>query len=280
MKISLIITTYNNPVFLEMVLLSVQKQVFRKNPDTKLEVIIADDGSLTPTRELIIQYQKILSFPLLHVWQEDDGFRASRIRNLAVKATSSEYIIFIDGDCVLPPDFIDMHLELKEEGFLVSGGRILLSENYTNYIIKTKNIVVTNSSILFYLYYKITGKINKVMPWLRLNTKAAWRKKSAYDWKKPKSCNLGLFKNDYLRVNGFDESFIGWGHEDSDIVIRLLHAGVLIKNGRFAASVFHLWHRENSRWQKSNNYERLLHRIKDAEFIKAEVGINDDKSCN
>ena len=272
MKISLIITTYNNPVFLEMVLLSVQNQYLPTGVD--LEVIIADDGSTIETTGLIKKYQENFPFQLIHVWQEDMGFRAARSRNLAALKALGEYIIYIDGDCLLPSDFIGQHILLMEPGYFVSGGRIILHKNYTLQITQNKDISITKKSALQYIGTKLVGKINKPFPQLRLNPQAKWRKNKAHAWQHHKTCNLALYKKDLLAINGFDESFSGWGYEDSDLVVRLINNNILAKNGRFAAVIFHMWHKENSRKNKDTNYDRLMQRIADSKFIHAEIGIN------
>lgn len=274
MKLSLIIATYNSVDFLEMVLLSLQQQKLSTSEYLEIEVIIADDGSTVETRELLDKYKKILPFTLIHVWHEDNGFRLATIRNLAVRNSSGEYLVFLDCDCLLPPDFLTNQLKLREHGYCVAGNRVLLSQKYTEEIVKTHDISIVNNSNLKNLPYKITGKINKFFPNVRLNPNAKWRKSRATDWKMPKGCNFAVWKTDYIKVNGFDESFTGWGHEDSDIAVRLLHAGILIKNGRFAVPVFHMWHPESSREQQNSNYLRLMERVANPKFIRAEIGFN------
>jgi predicted glycosyltransferase involved in capsule biosynthesis len=88
------------------------------------------------------------------------------------------------------------------------------------------------------------------------------------------TCNLAVWKSDFIAVNGFDEQFEGWGYEDSDLVIRLIHLGINRKEGRFAVPVLHLWHKQNDRSQHDSNYHRLMDRLKDPLFIRAEKGID------
>lgn len=278
MKISLIIATYNNPVFLEMVLLTVKSQKLNAEYYSNVEIIIADDGSTRDTKILIDKYSNILPFKLKHIWHEDNGFRLAAIRNLAVKNSTGEYLVFLDCDCLLAEDFIANQLLLREKGFCVAGNRVLLSQQYTAEITKTLDVSITQNNFIQNILFKLTGKTNKLLTSLRLSPNAAWRKSRIRDWKMPKGCNFALWHEDYIKVNGFDESFSGWGHEDSDIAVRLLHAGVLIKDGRFAVSVFHLWHKENSRARKNINYDKLMQRIADKNFIQAEIGIKPRKS--
>lgn len=273
MKLSLIITTYNNPIFLEMVLLSLQHQQLREINCNNIEVLIADDGSKIDTKHVVEKYQEVLPFNLIHVWHEDKGFRASAIRNIAVTKSSGEYLVFIDGDCILQADFIYNHIKLTEAKYCVAGNRVLLSRNYTNKIADTLDISILYRGLFGYILCKLNGKINKFLPCLRLSTNAKWRKSRQMDWKLPKSCNLGVWRCDYIGVNGFDESFSGWGHEDSDLIVRLLHFGVKIKDGRFSVPVFHLWHKQNSRANTNANYQRLMKRVANYEFVCAEIGL-------
>lgn len=277
MKLSLIIATYNSPVFLEMVLLTVKAQKLNAEDYPLVEIIIADDGSTSDTKILIDKYANILPFRLKHIWHEDNGFRLASIRNLAVKNSTGEYLVFLDCDCLLPEDFIANQLLLREAGFCVAGNRVLLLQQYTAEITKTLDVSITQNNFIQNIVFKLLGKTNKLLPSLRLSPDAAWRKSRRHDWKMPKGCNFALWREDYMRVNGFDESFTGWGHEDSDIVVRLLHAGILIKNGRFAVPVFHMWHKENNRDRKSINYDRLITRLSDESFVRAEIGISQGK---
>ena len=88
------------------------------------------------------------------------------------------------------------------------------------------------------------------------------------------TCNLGVWKQDFIAVNGFDELFEGWGYEDSDLVIRLIHQDIKRKEGRFAAPVLHLWHRQNDRSRHDANFQRLLQRVDNQHFIRAERGVD------
>ncbi len=123
---TLIITTYNNPVFLEMVFKSVLSQQTMPG-----EVIVADDGSTAETRELIERYQKLFPVPLIHSWIPDEGFRLSMSRNVAIAKAKGDYIIFIDGDIVLVPSFVRDHVLARERDFFINGSRARLSEGAT-----------------------------------------------------------------------------------------------------------------------------------------------------
>jgi glycosyltransferase involved in cell wall biosynthesis len=273
MKYSIILSTYNWPGALNLILDSLVPQL---NINKDAQLIIADDGSTEDTRTLIQKFQKQLPDQISHIWHEDIGFRKSVILNKAVAAATGEYLFFLDGDCIPFPDYIAQHKQLVEAGYFVAGNRVLLSKEYTKELIDTRALVnqVFSWSLISWLRAKAHKKINKVFSFLRLNTKAKWRYSRSQNWKYPKGCNIGMFKTDFIAVNGYDEVFSGWGHEDADLFIRLLHNGIKIKDGRFAIPVLHLWHKESSRVNESANYARLMNRLQDKCCILAQDGLN------
>lgn len=229
--------------------------------DKNFEVIIADDGSTNNTLETVMALQARSPVPLRHVWQEDIGFRAARARNLATLAAQGEYIIFLDGDCVPQKDFVSSHRRLSKRGFTVTGSRILLSEAYTRRLLE-QHLDIQRLGALDKLKLRLAGDANKFLQTV-LVLPDVGRERKRFSWRRIKSCNMGVWRSDLDLVNGFDESFTGWGHEDSDLVIRLFNAGVLRKDGAFATEVYHLWHREAKRDQESSNRAVVLQRAED-----------------
>jgi glycosyltransferase involved in cell wall biosynthesis len=250
MHIAVIITTYNHPNALAAVL-----EGYLAQTDHDFEVQIADDGSGEPTAKLVREFQARAPFPIHHVWQQDEGFRAAAIRNRALAATAAEYVILTDGDCVPSRDFIAQHRRLAEPARFLSGNRMLLSAAFTHDVL-TRHLPVHEWNLRHWLVARLSGGVNRLLPLLRLPD-GAWRKRSPQRWTGVKTCNLSAWRADLLKVNGLDESYTGWGLEDSDLVIRLIRAGVLHKSARFAAPVFHLWHRENARASLEENRKRL-----------------------
>ncbi|MGR9108927.1 MAG: glycosyltransferase family 2 protein [Gammaproteobacteria bacterium] len=267
--ISVIVTTYNRPDALRACLDSLGAQ-----SDQDFEILVADDGSGIATRESILHYQA--ENPglkdLIHVYQEDRGFRAGTIRNRAVACSNGDYIVFMDGDCVVFPDFIANHRKLAEPGYFVPGNRILLCREYTDEVLREK-ILLYRKSFAFFFGLRVTGKINRSTSLIRFPL-GPLRRLRKTRWQQAKTCNLGLYKKDFVTVNGFDETFEGWGYEDSDLVIRLIHAGIHRKTGRFAVPVLHLWHPENDRSRHDTNLQRFLERVANKEIISAEVGFD------
>jgi len=248
-KFSIIVTTYNRPLALNRVLESISNLNYKN-----FEVIIADDGSTSDTREIISSWSS--KFSLIHAWQEDLGFRAAAARNLAVSKSSGDYLIFLDGDCLVFPNFLSRHLYLARKNYLVAGNRLLLNKQITLEVERGIQNPL-NWSFWQWCWSRMTGAINRLLPLVFIPGNA-WRKFRTRQWKGVRTCNLGLFKSDFLRVNGFDESFVGWGHEDADLAIRLIDHGVLRKDGQFATAVLHLWHKENDRSKEAENKDRAL----------------------
>jgi len=227
MKTTLIITTYNWIPALDAVLRTVSDQT--RLPE---EVIVADDGSSVETRKLINEWQLRLNCVLIHVWQADVGFRAARARNLAVNKASGEHLIFVDGDCLLPPNFIENHRRLTRPGSLISGGRVLLTGDQTDALLGSR---VESYSKVF------TGLKHLNLWWF------PFRNRIRLSWKAVRTCNISIRRQDVLAVEGFDEAYTGWGKEDSDLVVRLEKFGVKMVSGRFAVCVSHLFHKEQPR---------------------------------
>ena len=266
MRIAVIVTTYNRPDALAAVLGGYAAQ-----RDAEFELLVADDGSTGETRRVVDEFTARVQFPLTHVWQEDQGFRAAAIRNRALAATHADYIIFSDGDCVPGPRFVAQHRRLAERGWFVAGNRVLLSRGFTARALRDR-LPIHAWTRGAWLRTWAQRDINR---WLPLVTfpDGALRKLAPLRWQGVKTCNLAAWRADLMQVNGLDETYSGWGLEDSDLVIRLLHAGVRHKSARFAAPVFHLWHAENDRSRLGDNRRRLDALIASARVV-AESGVS------
>lgn len=266
MHASVIISTYNRPDALVCVLESLQYQ-----NNHSFEVVVADDGSAEETRAVIDEFRKRSKYALKHTWQQDNGFRLAQIRNKAVAESNGEYLIFLDGDCVVPVNFISNHLVLAESGYFVRGSRVMLSEAYTNEYIEGKysytDVIKSNVVKL-----RLQDKLNRITPLVNLRL-GLIRKMKKNKWYGAKGCNIAIWRSDYFAVNGFDERYVGWGREDSDIVIRLIRNKVFRKEGIHAVTVLHLWHPESDRTQLSDNDEKII-ALKDSENIVAEIGVS------
>lgn len=245
-SVSLIVTTYNQKERLALVLDSILEQTCMPR-----EVLIADDGSREDTRELILKYQSRFPIHILHIWQEDCGYRLARSRNQAILNAQGEYIILVDGDMILSPSFVQDHLRFARKRCFVQGGRILLNEAKTQDLMQKKchqkafeNKALKNhrnfllAKIIFYLSRK--------------NKKNAIQKNKLLS---VRGCNMAFYKEDAYRINGFDENFVGWGREDSEFVVRFLNANGEMRKLKFYALAYHLHHQENSRAMLDENHQ-------------------------
>jgi glycosyltransferase involved in cell wall biosynthesis len=269
--ISLVITTYDRPDALEAVV----EACFAQD-DKNFEIIIADDGSTANTRECVERLRAGAPVPIVHVWQPDEGFRAAMVRNRGTLAARGDYLVFLDGDCIPQRDFIARHRALAQRGSLVSGSRVLLSPALTERVLRER-FDVASMGLADKLRCRVHGDINKLLQ-LVIRWPDVMRVRRRFSWRRIKACNLGVWRSDLERVNGFDESFYGWGHEDADLVVRLFHAGVKRKDGAFATEVFHLWHPEAQRDHEASNRRRVLDRAAH-KVVRAEKGLNDHRNA-
>jgi glycosyltransferase involved in cell wall biosynthesis len=263
-RIGVVLTTYNRPDALRLVLASLDAQIYRD-----FEVVVADDGSGAETGAVIEEVGRRASFPLRHVWQEDRGFRAAAIRNRAVAALATDYLVFLDGDGVVRPDFLASHARLAEPGFYVRGNSLYLSPSLTATVLRD-GLPIYRWGLLRWIRYR--RDVIRLRPLLRLPL-GVLRKCRPRTWRGSKTCNLGIWRSDFLAVNGLDEAYEGWGFEDSDLAIRLIKHGVFHKDGRCSLPVIHLWHEQRDQESAEAN-RRLLALAQESEATRAEKGVS------
>ncbi len=234
-EISVIISTYNQPEWLEKVLWGYHAQQYKN-----FEVVIADDGSGETTKACIRKMQQQVSYPIIHTWQEDDGFQKTRILNKALMACNTNYIVMSDGDCIPRSDFLTVHHQYREKGYFLSGGYFMLPMTISEAI--TKDDILTGRC--FELKWlkerglKSSFKNNKLTAFgakaRLLNTftptGATWNGHNASGW-----------KEDMLTINGFDER-MQYGGEDREFGERLFNYGIKSKQIRYSAICVHLDH--------------------------------------
>lgn len=266
MKTAVVVTTYNRPDALTAVLAGYAAQ-----RDAEFDLVIADDGSTDATRRVVDAFKAHAKFAVSHVWHADHGFRAAAIRNRAIAATRADYIIFTDGDCVPGQRFVATHQYLAEPGWFVAGNRALLSAAFTERVLR-EQVAVHQWTRAAWLAAWARRDINRWLPLVSLPD-SRFRKAAPLRWEGVKTCNLAAWRADLVRVNGLDETYSGWGLEDSDLAIRLLHAGVRHKSARFAAPLFHLWHAGNDRSRLAEN-QRLLDALLRSKRSVAAIGVN------
>ncbi|MBD5226062.1 MAG: glycosyltransferase [Bacteroidales bacterium] len=238
MKISLIVATYNNPAYLYLTLKSIMNQ--RKLPD---EVIIADDGSGDDTRLLIEEMAAESFVPMKHVWHPDEGFRLGAIRNKAIAEAEGDYIIQIDGDIILHPGFIADHMAMAKRGWFHSGSRVMLSHATTATMLDRKTVELPKNA-------PERKKINGCRCPLLMHMMRRYKKsRGGY----VRGCNMAFWRDDLIKVNGYNEDINGWGREDSELAYRLINAGIQKGFIKFGAIEYHLDHPENSKDNDARN---------------------------
>jgi glycosyltransferase involved in cell wall biosynthesis len=261
MKLSVIVTTYNRPDALKKVLEGLYAQT--RLPD---EILVADDGSTEDTRQMIEGFKNRPGPGFCHIWQKDLGFRAARARNKAIAASSGEYLVFLDGDCIPDPWFTADHLSLAEPGCFFQGKRALVSRR------ASPGFDVNDTmSLGRRIRHAVTGGIGNAHHVFRIPFFPCSR--TIHKLSGIRSCNMGVFKQDVRSVNGFNHDFEGWGREDSEFAARLFRFGIRRKEHPFLAICYHLWHRENPRTRLNRN-DRLLKKALASDRYVCENGLN------
>jgi len=232
MKATLIISTYNWPQALELVLLSALKQT--QLPD---EIIVADDGSTQETATLIDSFKSKFKIPLVHVSHEDDGFRKSVILNKAIALAKGDYIIQADGDCILHSNYVEDHLHYAHKSTYLFGSRVNIQKDYLDTLFNTKQI----------RFNVFSNGIKKRTRALHVPFLSQFYSASNQFSKKYRGCNTSYFKSDFVAVNGYNEDFKGWGREDSELALRFHNFGLQGKRLRYRGIVFHIYHNEKSK---------------------------------
>ncbi|MFK7781393.1 glycosyltransferase family 2 protein [Psychroserpens sp.] len=246
MKSSLIISTYNWPQALELVLLSALNQTQLPN-----EIIVADDGSTEDTRDLIDSFKSKFKIPLIHVWHEDDGFRKSVILNKAIAKAQSEYIIQADGDCILHSNYVEDHLQFAHKNTYLFGSRVNIQEAHLNTLFENKQTI----------FHAFSKGIKKRTRALHIPFLSQFYSASSEFSKKYRGCNTSYFKSDFISVNGYNEDFKGWGREDSELALRFHNFGLQGRRIRYRGIVFHIYHNEKSKSRLEINNDIELQTI-------------------
>jgi glycosyltransferase involved in cell wall biosynthesis len=266
MKASVIISFYQKIEYLNLVLAGFERQTERD-----FEIIIADDGSNSSVVNQIEELSRAISFPVLHVWHEDRGFRKNKILNRAVVSSNSDYLIFIDGDCVPHFRFVEEHLKSSNREICSTGRRVNLSQKFTDKLREEKvQKGYLEKNINLMVFDGLFGKSNYVEKGFYVKNNFL---RKIFNKKKRGllGCNFSLFKEDMLSINGFDERYeapsIG---EDSDIQFRLELNGVKIKPLNNIAVQYHLYHKLQPRLQKNLD---LYNKIKSEKFTFTKFGI-------
>ncbi|WP_198174995.1 glycosyltransferase family 2 protein [Spirosoma arboris] len=257
---SVLVATYNRPDVLKRCL----KSLFRQSrlPD---QIIVCDDGSGPETRQAIQQLQTESPVPLIHVWQADEGFKLAQIRNKGIAMATSSYLIQIDGDVILHRHFVRDQLNIAKPGVFYSGNQFHLTQQETQQLLTgslaSLPLILKQSRLTWHRMW---------VPFLQKPTARLYHWKDHYLY--VSGCNMAFWREDLLAVNGYDESFTGWGWEDTDLTFRLMNLGRRLRFIRFGAIQYHLYHPPSSRRDQESNRQRALAN-RDAHVIYCQSGL-------
>jgi glycosyltransferase involved in cell wall biosynthesis len=258
---TLLVSTYNWPEALDLVLRSALAQ--RTLPS---QVVVADDGSREDTAACVREFAPRFAergVPVVHAWQPDEGFRLAAVRNLALARASGDYVLMIDGDCVLHPDFVASHVAFARPGTFVQGSRVLVSQA------RSARALAARNPRFGLLDAGLKNRQNAL----------SWRLLSRFvrapqdPLRGTRGCNMAYWRADAVRVNGFNERFVGWGREDSEFTARMIAAGLRRRRLKFGGIVFHLWHDERPRGAVDENH-RLYEDIVRRGAARCEAGLD------
>lgn len=252
---AIIVCTYQRPRNLKSCLISIAAQT---GVDGQFELVVADDGSNDETADLVSEFQRRVDFPVRFTAHEHDGFHPARCRNEGVLASNAPYLLFLDGDCVIPRDHVRNHLAQRRPTTVCGGDCFRLTEEQSDRVAggvdgreELERLVPLRER------WRVTrNHLDAKLNWLLRNPS------------KPKlfAGNIGMWRRDLELVNGFDQKFLHWGGEDDDLRMRLIQAGLTIRSIRDRAHTFHLWHPPDptvpARWVDGRNAQYLQRRFR------------------
>ncbi|HZX70904.1 MAG TPA: glycosyltransferase family 2 protein [Rhodanobacter sp.] len=257
MRISVAVITYNWPEALELVLRSLAKQT-----ELPHEVIVTDDGSQPATRELLLRLARDYPVRLVHLWQPDDGARMSRARNRAIAAAQGDYIILLDGDMVVERHFVADHRAFARRGCFVQGSRVLTDAR------SMQGMLGRDPSFPDFFQRGIDRRRHT----LRMPLLAGLFARPSKRQRGIKSCNMAFWREDLVRLNGFNEAMTGWGREDTELAVRAFHAGLLRRDLRLGGLSVHLYHRTRKQLIDNPN-DRILEQAKHGRLVRCGRGV-------
>jgi len=256
---SLIISTYNWPEALELSLKSVENQTILPN-----EVIIADDGSTNDTKKIVDLFKKRKKLNIIHVWHEDKGFRLAEIRNKAIKVSSSDYIIQIDGDIIISKQFIEDHINFAQKNTFVRGIRTKIGPKLSKEILHSKRINIS------FFDKGLKTRENSIRS--KMLSKIVAKKST--DPYNVLGCNMAFWRKDLIAVNGYSNDLKGWGHEDTELCARLINNNIYKIKLKYRAIAYHIHHEERSKEQEQDHIDMINH-IMQEKIIRCTNGLEE-----
>ena len=259
MRASVIFSTYNSEEWLKKVIIGFDNQTVND-----FEIIIADDGSTQKTKQCIDELRNRVSIKINHVWHEDNGFQKTKILNKAILQSTTDYLIFTDGDCIPRKDFVQKHLEFRAKNYFLSGGYFKLPLTTSNKI--TEKVIA--SQACFTIKWLVQNGVKRTIKLLKISdskwlttflnkfttTTPSWNGHNSSGW-----------KSDIIAVNGFNEE-MQYGGEDRELGERLINAGLKSKQIRYSAICLHLDHARgyvsDAVWKKNNDIREYTKKYK------------------
>lgn len=260
MKISLVVTTYNWKEALGLCLKSIFAQT--RLPD---EIVVADDGSREDTAELVRAFAAQSPVPLVHVWHPDEGFQLAKIRNRGIAAARGDYIVQLDGDMVADRHFIEDHGRIAKPNAFAQGKRAFLTPEATRRVLEAGTVRIGPFSAGVKLSHRRFLLRSRLLS--RIFSSTDRRTRGIL------GCNMAYWRDDALRVNGFDERFVGYGGEDGDFALRLLHLGLQRQYLKHLAFGAHLHHPCRANPAGSSN-EPFVQKCRESGAVRCAAGID------
>jgi glycosyltransferase involved in cell wall biosynthesis len=254
-EIAVLVSTYERPGHLRRVLASIAAQ---RDVSGRFEVVVTDDGSRDETPDVVRHFAAQADYPVHFTTHPHDGFQLTRCRNEGVRASTAPYLLFLDGDCLIPPNHLRVHLDRRRRGYAMAGC-------YTR-VNRVKTLRITEEDVR-------QGNFQNSIR-LKQRLRMRWRHVQALLYalcrnpRRPKLLggNIGIWRHDYEQVNGYDENFRGWGCEDDDLRLRLRAAGVGVASVSWWTHTYHLWHPKvpsaPKTWREGRNVEYLQRRVR------------------
>jgi GT2 family glycosyltransferase len=250
LELAVILTTYERPAHLERSLASLALQ---RSVTGQFEVVVADDGSRDRTHTIVRNFARTVDFPVKLTSHAHQGFRVALCRNDGVRASDAPYLLFTDSDCIFPPDHLGQHLRARKSGVVRAGDCYRLDQQ------ATEKLSLAAIESRAYQRWVSAGERRRMFQ--RLIKDPCYQLIGHRAKPKLTGCNIGISRRDLEAVNGFDESFVGWGCEDDDLAFRLRKSGVQIVSVLHYTSAYHMWHATHptrpGKWTEGPNVARL-----------------------
>jgi glycosyltransferase involved in cell wall biosynthesis len=230
-EVAVLVSTFEKPSHLRRVLVSLAMQ---EGVRGAMEVVVTDDGSRDETRSIVTEFARDAPFPVHFATHPHDGFQLARCRNDGVRASRAGYLLFLDGDCVVPRDHVRAHLDHRRRGWVMGGYCCRLDRDVSDRI--TEAAIREDA----YATWVPRRELRRVAQRHRKAVLYSFLRHRG----KPKLAggNIGVWRADYERVNGYDENFVGWGGEDDDLRRRLAGVGLRVGSILRWTHTYHLWH--------------------------------------